>query len=54
VVRFFDISGRELKSAELEGASNILNLEHLISGPYIYSVYDADENVFTGQVIVIR
>ena len=54
VVRFYDVSGKEVMSAELDRASNVLNLGHLVGGAYIYKVYDGEDEVFEGKVVVVR
>jgi hypothetical protein len=54
VVRFFDISGREVKSVVLERASTILDLQNLPSGAYVYKVYDGVEELYTGQMVVVK
>lgn len=54
MVRFYDVSGKEVMSAQLERASNVLDLGHLISGEYIYKVYDGKDEIFEGKVVVVR
>ena len=54
VVRFYDVSGREVKSAVLERASTILDLQNLPSGVYVYKVYDGGDELYTGQVVVVK
>lgn len=41
-------------SAELERASNVLSLEHLVSGAYTYKVYDGEDEIYAGKVVVVR
>ncbi|MGK0316089.1 MAG: PKD repeat protein, partial [Saprospiraceae bacterium] len=54
MVRFYDVSGREVKSVVLERASTILDLQNLPSGAYLYKVYDEGDELYTGQVVVVK
>ncbi|MGK0315588.1 MAG: hypothetical protein ACI86M_001820, partial [Saprospiraceae bacterium] len=54
MVRFYDVSGREVKSVVLERASTILDLQDLPSGAYLYKVYDGARQVYDGKVVVVR
>ncbi|MFT6336351.1 MAG: PKD repeat protein, partial [Halioglobus sp.] len=54
MVRFYDVSGREVKSVVLERASTILDLQNLPSGAYLYKVYDGARQVYDGKVVVVR
>ena len=54
VVRIYDVSGKEVMSVELERASNVLNLAHLVSGVYIYKIYDGEDEIYEGKVVVVR
>ncbi len=54
MVRFYDVSGREVKSVKLNRASTVLDLQDLPTGAYVYKVYDGVEELYTGQVVVVK
>lgn len=52
-VRFFDISGKQIKSASLETASTTLDLQGILPGLYVYKIFDGPKALYTGQVVVV-
>jgi len=52
-VKVYDVSGREVFNSDLDGASTIVNLQHLLSGSYIYKVYDEGREIYNGQLVIL-
>jgi len=52
-VKVYDVSGREVFNSDLDGASTIVNLQYLVSGSYIYKVYDEGREIYNGQLVIL-